>query len=310
MNGNIVKLFVTLAVVAMCVSASWNETVESGSGMPCDYSCSMKSASNWKMSQNGIDLLTAFEGFSSSCYKDSVGVWTIGYGHACQDSSDDLPQYGVTCNGSGCSGTLTESQAENVLADDISDFESCVKSAVKISVTNNQYDAMVSLAFNIGCSAFKSSTLVSEINSGKLTDKEAQYQFTRWNSGCIEGLERRRFTESQLFTSCSSKFACSHTSCSISYNYPKCSSNCAYCSSCGGCNGNTYSMDTCEGGGGNDDNGGGSDDNSSCDTAGCQSCVKYGGGKACADDACKGCSDACLTCIENGGGTACYDRCG
>merc|ERR1719473_2140683 len=113
---------------------------------------------------------------------------------------------------------------------------------------------MVSLAYNIGCSAFQSSTLLSELNGGKLSDKEAQYQFTRWNSGCIEGLERRRFTESQLFSSCSSKFGCTHSSCSISYNYPNCKSNCAYCSSCGGCKSDSYSMSTCESGG-NDDNG-------------------------------------------------------
>ena len=61
--------------------------------LPCDYSCSTSSR-NHDMGSNGLNLLTYFEGFSSTCYKDSVGVWTIGYGHACQDNSDDLPQYG------------------------------------------------------------------------------------------------------------------------------------------------------------------------------------------------------------------------
>lgn len=302
---------VLLACIAAFAVAEETLNVTLGASMPCSYSCSLKSASGMSMGSNGIDLLTAFEGFSSTCYKDSVGVWTIGYGHACQSASDDLPQYGVKCTSGQCSGSLTESQGEEVLADDISSFESCVRNAVGVKVTNNMFDAMVSLAFNIGCGGFQGSTLLRELNKGELSDKEAQYQFSQWNSGCIEGLERRRFTESQLFSSCSSRFGCSHSSCSISYNYEKCSSNCKYCSSCGGCTSNSYSMDTCLDGG-SDDNGGGNDDNGggSCDNSKCQQCVKYGGGKACADDACAGCSDACLTCIENGGGSACYDRCG
>jgi hypothetical protein len=48
--------------------------------------------------------------------QDSVGVWTIGYGHACQDSSDELPEYGVTCHSGYCSGSLTEAEAEQVLS--------------------------------------------------------------------------------------------------------------------------------------------------------------------------------------------------
>lgn len=284
--------------VALMLISSVVASAQLNASMPCSYSCSMNSASHYKFGSNGLNLLTAFEGFSSTCYKDAVGVWTIGYGHACQDSSDELPQYGVTCHAGTCSGSLTESQAEDVLNDDVADFESCVKNAVKVSVTQNQYDAMVSFAFNVGCSSFKSSTLLSELNSGKLSDAEAQYQFTRWHSGCLEGLERRRFTESQLFSTCDKNFGCSHSSCSISYNYPKCKSNCQYCSSCGGCSGTTYDMPTCNEGGGD-----------SCDHKACQDCCNYGGGKACADGACAGCSDACLDCINNGGGSACSSRC-
>lgn len=276
--------------------------------MPCDYDCSLNSASRYSFGSNGLDLLTAFEGFSSTCYKDSVGVWTIGYGHACQSSSDDLPQYGVECTSGHCSGTLSEKDAEQVLNDDVASFVSCVRNAVRVDVTQNMFDAMVSFAFNIGCSGFQSSTFVSELNQNKITDKEGQYQLTRWHSGCIEGLERRRFTESQLFSSCARNFGCNHNSCSISYNYEKCSGNCDYCSSCGGCSGSTYSMDTCEsGGGGNDDNG--NDDNNSghCPEE-CSICVENGGGKACADR-CDGCSAECLSCIENGGGSACSSKC-
>lgn len=283
---------ITLALLATVASGQLN------SSMPCSYSCSTQSAGRYKFGSNGLNLLTAFEGFSSTCYKDSVGVWTIGYGHACQDSSDELPEYGVTCHSGTCSGSLTESQAEDVLNDDVSDFVSCVQSGVKVDITQNMFDALVSFAFNIGCSGFKSSTLLSELNSGKLSDGEAQYQFTRWHSGCIAGLERRRFTESQLFSSCDKNFGCNHNSCGISNNYPKCSGNCEYCSACNGCSGSSYDMPTCNGGGGD-----------TCDHKGCQDCCNYGGGKACADSACAGCSDSCLDCINNGGGSACSKRC-
>ena len=105
--------------------------------MPCPYSCTTKSASKWTTSSNGINLITAFEGFSSTCYKDSVGVWTIGYGHACQDNADDLPQYGVHCTAGTCSGTLTQSEAKEVLATDLAGFESCVRNVVNVPITNN-----------------------------------------------------------------------------------------------------------------------------------------------------------------------------
>lgn len=143
--------FVALAILSsVVVSAQLNAS----SSMPCDYSCSSNSAGKYSFGSNGLNMLTSFEGFSSTCYKDSVGVWTIGYGHACQDSSDELPQYGVTCHSGSCSGSLTESQAENVLNDDVSSFASCVQGAVKVSITQNMFDAMVSLAFNIGEATF------------------------------------------------------------------------------------------------------------------------------------------------------------
>ena len=222
--------------------------------MPCKYGCSMRSASSYSIGNNGLDLITAFEGWSSTCYKDSVGVWTIGYGHACQSSSDDLPEYGVTCTAGSCSGSLTEKQGKEVLDKDLDGFEKCVRNAVRVSITQNQFDAMVSFAFNVGCGGFESSTFLNLLNKGSLTDAEAQAQLTRWHSGCLGGLERRRFTESQLFSTCAGRFGCTHASCGISYHYEECSGGCNYCSSCGGCKGSSYTMPTCnDGGGSNDD---------------------------------------------------------
>lgn len=211
----------------------------------CTYSCGTASASSYTTGTNGLNMITAFEGFSSTCYQDAVGVWTIGYGHACQDSSDDLPQYGVSCGAGYCSGSLTEPEGEEVLLTDLKYFESCVQGAVKVPITQNQFDSFVSFSYNNGCGGFQSSTLLSELNAGTLTDKEAQYQFTRWHSSCLAGLERRRFAESLLFSSCDTNFGCTHDDCAISYHYPECTSNCQYCSACGGCSGDTYTLSTC-----------------------------------------------------------------
>ena len=165
-------------------------------------------------------MITAFEGWSSTCY-------------------------GVTCQAGECSGSLTLEQGKQVLDDDANGFEDCVRSAVKVPITQNQFDSLVSFSYNVGCAGLQSSTLLSELNAGTLTDAEAQYQFTRWHSGCLAGLERRRFTESLLFSTCDDDFKCTSSDCSISYNYPSCSSNCQYCTACGGCSGNAYTLPEC-----------------------------------------------------------------
>ena len=110
----------------------------------------------------------------------NIGIWTIGYGHACLSSSTDLPQYGVKCVSGSCSGSLSESQAEEVLKNDVAGFVSCVHNNVKVPITQNMFDAMVSFSFNVGCGAFSSSSLLRELNAGTLTDQDAQYQFSRW----------------------------------------------------------------------------------------------------------------------------------
>jgi GH24 family phage-related lysozyme (muramidase) len=173
----------------------------------------------------------------------SEGIWTIGYGHACQDDSDNLPQYGVVCRKDECSGTLTKAQAEQVKLDDAKEFVKCVRDNVKVPITQNQFDAMVSLAFNIGCSAFKASELLKALNAGTITDKSAQFWFTNWHNKCnLAGIRKRRFTESQLFSSCATSFGCVSNSCDISNKYLQCQSNCKYCDCPDGCTGDDYSM--------------------------------------------------------------------
>lgn len=218
---------------------------------PCRYSCASTTAAR-SFGASGLNMLTFFEGFSSTCYRDSEGIWTIGYGHACLSTATDLPEFGVVCRAGQCSGSLTRDQARTVLNRDVATFVSCVNNAVRVPVTQNQFDAMVSFAFNVGCGGFQSSTFLSMLNSNTLTDSEAQYQLTRWHSGCTNGLMRRRFTEAALYRGAfsnpcnSGSFPCNSGGCGISLQWNTCRDNCQYCSACGGCTSNTGNSPTCQ----------------------------------------------------------------
>lgn len=215
----------------------------------CGYSCA--STRPRTFGTNGLNLVTFFEGFSATCYRDTAGIWTIGFGHACLDASTDLPQFGVRCVAGTCSGTLTQNQARTVLNNDILIAANCVNNAIRRPVTQNQFDALVSFTFNVGCGGFQGSTMLSMLNAGTLTDAAAQFQFTRWHSGCTAGLIRRRFSESQLFSSnwaspCTTGFNCNFgATCPSSTQWNQCRANCQYCTACGGCTSDALTMGTC-----------------------------------------------------------------
>lgn len=226
-------LYLAFALLALAANAQ------------CNYPCARTTAA-YVFGNNGLNLLTHFEGFSATCYRDTAGIWTIGYGHACLNSGTDLPQFGVRCVAGTCSGSLTQAQARQVLATDVRTFSNCVNTRVTRPITQNQFDALTSFAFNIGCGGFGGSTLLSMLNAGTLTDQAAQFQFTRWHSSCTAGLMRRRFTESQLFSTCTTNFACTPTSCNPSNAWPNCRANCQYCQQCAGrCVADTANMPRC-----------------------------------------------------------------
>ena len=86
------------------------------------------------------------------------------------------------------------------MAHDLKKFESAVNSAVTVSINQNQFDALVSLAYNIGTGAFKESTLLQKLNESDY--KSASAQFVVWNKGggkVIQGLMNRRAVERKLF---------------------------------------------------------------------------------------------------------------
>ncbi|HHQ6569478.1 TPA: lysozyme [Serratia fonticola] len=146
--------------------------------------------SNLKTSQRGIALIKSFESLELKAYPDPATgdkPWTIGWGHTKGVKPGDL---------------ITEQQAEALLTEDLAVFELTVNSSVKVPITQNQFDALVSLAFNIGGPNFAGSTLVKKLNAGD--QRGAADQFPRWklaNGKEMRGLVRRRAAERELFLS-------------------------------------------------------------------------------------------------------------
>ena len=144
------------------------------------------------VSNKGVDLICEFEGKRLAAYDDGVGVWTIGFG------TIKYPDGNRVKKGDAC----TLEQAKEYMRHDLIEFEHTVNSSVKVPLNQNQFDALVSLAYNIGSNAFKSSTLVKKLNTGDY--RGAADQFNVWiNAGGkrMQGLVNRRDREKLLFLS-------------------------------------------------------------------------------------------------------------
>lgn len=133
----------------------------------------------------GFLLTKKYEGCRLSAYQDSVGVWTIGYGHTSGVTK------GMTC---------TQDQADKWLMEDIQFATDTVNNSVCVSITQGQFDAMVDFVFNLGAGAFKKSTLLKLVNEGKL--EEASNEFPKWSHAggkVLPGLLSRRLAEKGEF---------------------------------------------------------------------------------------------------------------
>ena len=138
-----------------------------------------------KLSSKGLQLIKEFEGLRLTSYFCAANVLTIGYG-----STGSHVKPGMT---------ITENEAEKLLQKDLVRFEDSVNTLVKVPLTQGQYDALVSFAFNCGTSAFAESTLLRLVSSGD--HKGAAEQFKRWTNKGLAGLIRRRKAEETLFLS-------------------------------------------------------------------------------------------------------------
>lgn len=143
-----------------------------------------------KTSAAGRAAITRREGNELKAYQDSVNVWTIGVGHT---SMAGPPKVTAGLK-------ITAAESDEILSRDLAKFEAAVDKAVKVPVTQNEFDALVSLAFNIGGGAFAKSTLVRKLNAGDR--KGAADAFLSWNKAggkTLKGLTTRRQDERSQF---------------------------------------------------------------------------------------------------------------
>lgn len=144
------------------------------------------------ISKEGEELIKKFEGFSAKPYKDQRGRWTQGYGNT----------LGITQFSPKCS----EIQAEVWLKNHIVDLEKSLYKCLLIEVTQAEFDALCSFAYNVGVLKFKNSTLLDKLNKG---DRQgAGKEFLKWcyfrdpetnEAKVSEGLMARRQKEMELF---------------------------------------------------------------------------------------------------------------
>ena len=137
-----------------------------------------------KIGQAGLKLIMEFEGCRLAAYQCAAGVWTIGYGHTA---------------GVHKGMTITQAQAEEYLKQDVAKFEKYVNNATYVpitaSLTQNQFDALVSFAYNCGAGNVK------KLCKGRTAEQiaTAMLQYCKTNGKTLAGLKRRRKAEQKLF---------------------------------------------------------------------------------------------------------------
>lgn len=143
-------------------------------------------------SKNGFELIKSFEGCKITAYQDSVGVWTIGYGWTQQVN-------GVSVN---AGMTISQACADKLLSSGVVQYEQGVERLVTTTINQNQFDALVDFAYNVGVTALEGSTLLKKLNAGDVYG--AADEFLRWNKAArkvLPGLTKRRTAERELFLS-------------------------------------------------------------------------------------------------------------
>ena len=144
--------------------------------------------SGYTTSEHMVDIIKTYEGFSPKAVRlTGEDEYTIGYGH-----------YGSDVH---AGDTITEAEATALMKKDLKVFENAVRSAVKVDISQSQFDALVSLAYNIGVGAIAESDTMKYLNEGKVG--HAAVDIPSWRRGMgyqiLPGLEKRRQTELEFF---------------------------------------------------------------------------------------------------------------
>lgn len=139
------------------------------------------------ISKEGLVLIKHFEGCELKAYRCPANVLTIGYGHT-KNVTEDME--------------ITQQEANDMLDEELIEYCEYIDKMVKVSLNQNQFDALVAWIYNLGPTNFRNSTLLTVLNQERYSDVPEQIK--RWNKAdgkILDGLIKRREAEALLFES-------------------------------------------------------------------------------------------------------------
>ena len=144
-----------------------------------------------QVSKEGLDLIKKHEGYRDNAYLCPAKVWTIGYGNTFYESGRKVKEGDV----------ISKDKAERLLECVVEDFARNVRSTIKVPLNQNQFNSLVSFAYNLGIGNLRSSTLLRKVNANP-GDPTIFNEFLRWNKAggkVLNGLTKRRQEEANLY---------------------------------------------------------------------------------------------------------------
>ncbi|KAL2160787.1 hypothetical protein VTH06DRAFT_984 [Thermothelomyces fergusii] len=155
----------------------------------CGSSCAAP-----KSNSATVDLIAKSEGFRANIYTDPAGHATVGYGHLCTKAKCAEVKYPIP---------LSQADGKKLLAEDMRKFETCITNMLnsKAVLSYNQFGALVSWSFNVGCGAAEGSQLIKRLNNGESVNKVLSEELPKWvyaGGQVLPGLVTRRNNEIAL----------------------------------------------------------------------------------------------------------------
>lgn len=144
-----------------------------------------------KLNEEGYKLIQEFEGLQLSAYRDSIGIPTIGYGNITYEDGKKVKM----------GDRITKERADSLFKRYADIFASEVSKLIHSEINQNQFNSLVSFAYNLGLTNLKNSTLLQKVNKNP-NDDSIEIEFLKWvNAGGkrLQGLVNRRVKEAKIY---------------------------------------------------------------------------------------------------------------
>jgi lysozyme len=145
-----------------------------------------------KITPEAIDLIKHYEGFRTHAYRDATGILTIGYGHTSMAGPPVV----------NAGDVVSAAQAEDILAADVEKFAAGLRPLLHRELSDKQFSALVSFAYNVGISNVARSSVLAAVNAGNF--EAVPQRLSLWvkaGSQTLPGLVKRRAAEAAMFIS-------------------------------------------------------------------------------------------------------------